>query len=93
MLPYTVSDEERKLITDIQDLGYGEIYDIKVPRLPVQYDLELSDKFISLLKYFRRGHHPTCRIDKLIVHHSEPQIAEVEIPTTSGRRSIQKIKF
>lgn len=89
LITLDVSSAELKLITDIQDLGYGEIYNVKVERVPAMHAFPASERFRALLKFLRQGN----LIGKLIIHDSEPTLAEQAGTTTNGRACLIKTKF
>jgi hypothetical protein len=90
VLNYTVTSYERNLIECIEEIGYGEIYAIKRPpkALLQLYEVEISEKTADFLKLVRQGQ----AFDRVVVHDSEPSIAEYE-RHSCGFRCLQKIKF
>jgi hypothetical protein len=89
MLNLAVTDEERKLIEDIQELRFGEIYEISLERGQVSAVIPLSEKQKQLLQALRQGR----RIEKLTVHEGEPTAAEIKDKTKYGRDCLRKVRF
>jgi hypothetical protein len=89
MLNLAVTDEERKLIEDIQELRFGEIYEISLERKQMSAVMPLSEKQKQLLQALRQGR----RIEKLTVHEGEPTAAEIKDKTKHGRDCLRKVRF
>ena len=85
-----ITSYERKLLELIEEVGYGEIYAVEQPPdpLPHLYEMEISDKTASFLKLVRQGE----TFDKVVIHDSEPSIAEKQ-GHLYGFRCLKKIKF
>lgn len=92
VLNLPVSYIEKQVLEAIEEIGYGELYDIQ--RDPAGYrnarfPVEISPKTANFIRFIRQGLGP-C---KVIVHDSEPTAAEYEDKTKSGIRCLKKIRF
>ena len=89
-LSLNISAHEKALIKDIEKVGYGEIYDIRLPKSegPLQI-IKLSQECYTLIRYLRA----VSKIDTLKIHNGKPQIAETASQTELGMPCLIKKKF
>jgi hypothetical protein len=89
MIPLAVTRYEQELLEDIEEIAYGELYNVQVERETPTKVIELPERFARLLKEIRRGK----QFVKLVIHESEPTIGEYWSITGHGRKCLVKIKF
>ncbi len=90
MLRCTVSEIESKILEDIEEIGFGELYDLKLDRdFRPTLVMNVSPKTETFLKTLRR----TGFAAKVIVHDGEPSILEYLDITRNGRPCLRRIKF
>ena len=89
MISFTLSAHERMLLNEIEEVAYGELFDIHYKDEEIDTSLEVSLKCKSFIQTLRKRK----RITRIIIHDCEPVIAEIECNTTSGLKCLQKIKF
>jgi hypothetical protein len=89
MLPYAVTENERSILEDIDEIGHGELYDLRhVDQLPEKL-IDVSKKFVRFFRILKS----IKQASKLIIHNGEPSVLEYRTTTTSGRRCLKRIKF
>jgi hypothetical protein len=89
MLRYSVSANEMELLGDIEDVAFGEIFSVSLETQKPTRVIDVSEKAVTMIKLLRRG--AICT--RLVIHDSEPSMAEIEAKAPSGRRCLKKIKF
>jgi hypothetical protein len=90
MIQLVVSEQEAGLLEDIQEIGYGELYDIALPPLSGRkVTRTASRKAQALLKTLRRG----VAFEKVVIHDSQPTAAEYRTQTEHGRSCLKKLRF
>jgi hypothetical protein len=89
MLPYAVTENERSILEDIDEIGHGELYDLahleQQPGKVVQISQKVAE-FLRTLKSIKRA-------SRLTIHDSEPCVLEYRTTTANGRRCLKRIKF
>jgi hypothetical protein len=86
-----ITEAERKLLADIEELKYGEIYDVELPESEKSTLILLSEQKKRLIEEIRTGHRFFLMIQ---VHQGEPAYAEVLYNTKhSNLRSKKRLKF
>jgi hypothetical protein len=92
MVTFTCTPQDMALINDIEEVGYGEIYDVKCPnddRVGGKIEVTRHEAFKSLLKELRN----VKQFDKIIVHGSLPAYGTYKGYTEGGRLCVKKFKF
>lgn len=85
----SVSSSERKLLTLIREVGFGEMYGVEILEGEHDYVVTPTQAEHDLLMAIRNG---LQHIDVLTIHNGEPTMAEVDFKD-SGFRCRKKIKF
>jgi len=90
MLTLLLSQEDQALLEDIEELIYGELFNIERSNGKDGFrHKEVTDRtavfFKALTKYER--------FDRVIIHDCEPVGAEMTITTASGRKALRKLRF
>jgi hypothetical protein len=89
MLRLAVSNYEQDLLNDIQEVGYGELYQVvKDDALPVKM-VDISERSLHFIRELRRLE----EFEKVTIHDSEPTIAEFTALTENHRSCLKRIKF
>jgi hypothetical protein len=88
MLRLLITEEEQKLLQDIEDVAFGELFGVQLQQQPASDFAHLSDKAGAMIRFLRSG-----KRVKLIVHDSEPSMAEYITRAPSGRWCKKRIKF
>lgn len=90
MISYPATKHEVMLVEDIEEVGFGELYNIRYDKneRPTQM-IEVSEKTRLFLKFIRN----LGEANRLIVHDSEPSILEYRTKTKNGNKCLKKMKF
>ncbi len=89
MVQCVVSEKEAKILEDIEDVGFGEIYDVladeglRTKRVFTTIETERFFRQLRKIKKFTR----------VIIHDSMPTLAEYRDQTPNGRECLRKVKF
>jgi hypothetical protein len=89
VITYAATENERSILDDIEEVGYGELYDIEHSDQQPEKVVQVSQK---ILKFFRTLK-SIKQVSKLIIFDGEPSILEVRTKTENGRRCLKRIKF
>lgn len=89
MLRYPVSEAEAALISEIEEICYGEILNLLAAQQPPDRSFSGTQRQLNFLKALRLE----GRLDRVIIHDGEPTAAEVGGLTRGGFRCIRKLKF
>lgn len=89
MVTFFATENEVSLIEDIEEVGYGELYNLDHTSQPATQQVEITYKTQTFLKALRI----IQQVSKLIVHDSEPALLEYRGRTEHGRRCLKKMKF
>ena len=84
-----ISGEENRLLSVMQELGFGELFDVEIADQPKTLTVEVSENAASLVDLIRSG---VQDIAVITVHQGEPVLAEVD-EVNSGFRCRKRIKF
>lgn len=89
MLRYAVSQAEADLISEIEEIGYGEILSVSALKGLTELDFSGTPRQLNFLKALRLA----GRLDRVVIHDGEPTAAEVSGLTRGGLQCIRKLKF
>jgi hypothetical protein len=89
MVTFFATENEISLIEDIEEVGYGELYNLDHTSQPATQQVEITYKTQTFLKALRI----IQKVSRLIVHDSEPALLEYRGVTEHGRRCLKKMKF
>ena len=89
MLKYTVSEAEAALVSEIDEICYGEILSVLAPKQAPDRDFIGTDRQINFLKALRRE----GKLDKVTIHDGEPTAAEIRGTSKNGFNFVRKLKF
>jgi hypothetical protein len=84
-----ISAIEAGILDDIDEIGFGELYDLTTGKDGPEISKVLSSRRRHFISALRRE----LYFDKVIVHDSEPQYAIKNSETCNGRRCQIKFKF
>ncbi len=84
-----ISAHEVTFLEDIEDIGFGELYDVSLVDEPNIIEMELSPRQRSFIVTLRREKF----FDKVMIHDSSPQYAVQVGMTNNGRECQFKFKF
>ena len=84
-----ISETERDLLEAIEEVGYGELYDIRAGEDRPLIERPLSERQMAFIRDLRRK----TRFNRLIIHDSEPAMAEIDGETSNRLRCLKKIKY
>ncbi len=91
MIQFMVSKDEQEILADIEDIGYGELYDV---RLSAENSLDTAQQVSEQTARFLRFMRSKRSIARLIIHDSEPSMAEyVGWAQSKKRLCLRKKKF
>jgi hypothetical protein len=89
MITFLANDDEASLVEDIEEVGYGELYNLIYAPRPATISIEITQKtkdFLASLRIIGSA-------NRLVVHDSEPALLEYRGITGHGRRCMKKMKF
>lgn len=89
MVNLNITATEWEILQDIKEIGYGELYNLVSINGPKDVNVDVTEKTAGFIKYFRRQE----VIRLLIIHDSEPALAEIDTLTEHGRGCSKKHKF
>lgn len=90
-----ISLTEKEILQDFEDLGYGEIYDIELPKpgnndtSSQVFDRTVSRKAYNFIQLLRHN----GSFKRVVVHDEEPISAEAMGITRHKRKCLIKVKF
>jgi len=83
-----VSSEEAAILDDIEDVAFGEIYNLRSEQKGPFKPFLLSPEAANFITELRA--HP---IDKVVIHQSEPTLIEYTDTTPNGHRCLRRKKL
>lgn len=90
MVDLYLSSPEEAIIEDIQDIGYGELFDVEAASADEVESVvsahEAFREFFNVLRSVRK-------FDKVIIHGSLPAYGVIKTHAPSGRLCVKKYKF
>ena len=92
MVTFSCTPQEIDIVNDIEEVGYGEIYDVRCPNdddVGGKVEVTRHEAFKSLLKELRT----VKKFDKIIVHGGLPAYGTFEDRTEGGHLCVKKFKF
>ena len=89
MLRLSVTDAEVALLEDLEEVGFGELFNVFHEEGPKSRLVDVSDREVAFLKTLRK----IKGFERVVVHDSEPASAEWQITTLNGRKALKKHKF
>lgn len=92
MVTFMCSPQEMDIINDIEEVGYGELFDVQCPNddhVGEKIEVTRHEAFKSLLKELRTKE----QFDKIIVHSGLPAYGTLQGRTEGGRLCVKKFKF
>jgi hypothetical protein len=89
VLRLSVSAKELEILEDIEDVGYGELYDVRAGETRPIKVVSVSERAQNFIKALRREKH----FPLVVIHDSEPATAEYPSKTPNGRACKRKIRF
>lgn len=89
MVSYCASANELELLDDIEEVAYGEIYDVKHTAGEPATTVQVSEKTRNFFKILKDTGHVT----KVVIHDGEPTMAEFFGVTPSGLQCLKKMKM
>ena len=89
MVKLVISETEKDILAAIEEVGYGEIYEVHAGGDKPLIERTLTDREMSFIRNLRRK----TLFNKLIIHDSEPTMAEIDGETFNRLRCLKKIKF
>ena len=90
MIQLYLSVIERTIVEDIQEIGYGELYQIELDEsASAPHAAILPEKFLAFFKELRS----LKAFETVIIHDSQPQYAIFKAVTENGRSCLKRIKF
>jgi len=92
MVTFSCTPQEVDIIEDIEEVGYGELFDVVKPddiHKGVTIEVTKHEAFQLLLKELRNQE----AFNKVIIHGSLPAYGTFEGHTEGGRLCVKKFKF
>jgi len=89
MLKFTVSEQEAILLQDIENVAFGEVFDVENCDAKPTRVLTVDDKAFNFIKNLRS----IGTFAKVTVHDGLPSGAEYMSKTPSGLKCLRKIRF
>lgn len=88
MIKYSATEDEISLLDDVDEVGYGEIYNVATKDGPTR-TIEITEKQKNLLSVLRI----VKKANRLIIHDGEPTMIEYRGATENGRKCLKKMKI
>ena len=89
MLRLSVNRGEMALLDDIEEVGFGELYQVCAGQDPPTRVIQLSERSANFIKALRA----LGNFKKVVIHEGEPSLAELDGHTSNGTACLKKIKF
>lgn len=89
MLRLAITPYEQGLLDDIEEIGYGELYGVKSDDKTPSRMIDSSDRYMHFIRELRK----LGEFAKVVIHDSEPTLAEFPSTTKNGRHCLKRIKF
>ncbi len=89
VIRYLATEDEISLLGDIDEIGYGELYNVE--RLPQPHFkiIEITEQIKRLFEILKK----VKKVNRLIIHDGEPTMIEYRGMTGGGRRCLKKMKI
>ena len=90
MIRYSATRHELALVEDIEEIGFGELYNLRYDKdeQPMRV-VEITERTKLFLKFMRQLE----AANRLIIHDSEPSLLEYRAITRHGHECLKKMKF